>query len=58
MSKPKRRKWNIAVEADEDMTSEEIASFLDGAHGVNVVNVEEVETSFTEEPDVDDLVPR
>lgn len=52
---PKRRKWSVAIEADEDLTDSDIALLLDINPGLDVVNVEEIEESFTEENDDDDV---
>lgn len=54
---PKRRKWSVAIEADEEMDEDDVRLTLETMPGIDVVNIELIETSFTEEQDDDDDVP-
>jgi len=53
-AEPKRRKWSIAIEADEEMDEDDIRLTLETMPGIDVVNIELIETSYTEEQDDDD----
>lgn len=51
MAEPKRRKWSIAIEADEEWDEDDVRLTLETMAGIDVVSIELVETSFTEETD-------
>ena len=50
----KVRKWSVAIEADEDLDEDDVRMTLETMPGIDVVNVELIETSFTEEEDEGD----
>lgn len=54
MPEPKRRKWSVAIEADEEMDESDVLLHLETMPGIDVINIEEIETSFTEEEDEGD----
>lgn len=48
------RKWSVAIEADDDLDQLAIECAVGALPGITVVNVEEIEKSFTEEEDEGD----
>lgn len=44
-----KRKWSVAIEADEDLDEDDVRLTLETMPGIDVVNIELIETSYTEE---------
>jgi hypothetical protein len=43
MNEPKRRKWSVAIEADDDISADEIRAAIVDSFGIDIVNIEEIE---------------